>query len=130
MIQDVPKPSALAARHRLKHAAPQDSTCSHSGAAGLGVTREMTATTVGARSNRVRSISSRAADGGSLSSAAQASSQHAAERGAGLTLEHDEAPGHELLVVGNAGGGGQNRRKLVGASAPARPALSPLQNGA
>ena len=45
MIQQVPKPIALAARHRLKHAAPQESTCSHSGAAGLGVTRETTATT-------------------------------------------------------------------------------------
>jgi len=62
VIQAVPKPRALAARHRLKQAAPQERICSHSGAAGLGVTREMTATTVGARSRRVRSVSSRAAE--------------------------------------------------------------------
>ena len=72
MIQEVPKPIALAARHRLKQAAPQDRICSHSGAAGLGVTREITATTVGARRRRVRSISSRAAEGVSFSSARQA----------------------------------------------------------
>ena len=68
MIQQVPKPSALAARQRLKQAAPQERICSHSGAPGLGVTREITATTVGARSSRVRSVSSRAADGVSFSS--------------------------------------------------------------
>ena len=72
MIQQVPKPSALAARQRLKQAAPQERTCSHSGAPGLGVTREMTATTVGARKSRVRSVSSRAAEGVSFSSARHA----------------------------------------------------------
>ena len=72
MIQQVPKPSALAARHRLKQAAPQERICSHSGAPGLGVTREMTATTVGARNSRVRSVSSRAAEGVSFSSARHA----------------------------------------------------------
>ena len=39
---------ALAARHRFWHAAPQESTCSHSGAGALAVTREIAATTVGA----------------------------------------------------------------------------------
>ena len=39
MIHAVPKPSALAARHRLKQAAPHERICSHSGAAGFGVTR-------------------------------------------------------------------------------------------
>jgi len=75
VIQHVPNPIAFAARHRLKLAAPADSTCSHSGAAGCGTTRDTTATTSGARINRRRSTSSRTGDGGSLSSAAQAAAK-------------------------------------------------------
>ena len=40
--------------------------------------------------------------------------QDAAEAGAGLALEDDEAPGLQLLVVGNAGGGGKDDAELLG----------------
>src|SRR5581483_4012999 len=38
--------------------------------------------------------------------------EHAAEGGARLALEHDEAPGLELLVVGHAGRRRQDRLEL------------------
>ena len=113
MIQQVPKPSALAARHRLKQAAPQDRTCSHSGAAGLGVTREMTATTVGARSRRVRSVSSRAADGVSFSSARQALSSTRPKAARASPSNTMKRQGSSFLWSGTRDGGRQDRLQLL-----------------
>src|SRR6266542_2717293 len=82
-------------------AAPADSTCSHSGIFTCGPARLTTAMTSGAREPvsfgfdvlrlGIRILGRKRRD------------DRLAGREAGLALENDETPGHELAVIGHAG---------------------------
>ena len=130
MIQQVPKPSALAARHRLKAggAAREDLLPLGRGRIGRHARDDGDD---GRRPQQARALGLEPRGRRRLLVLGQARlQQDAAEGGARLALEHDEAPGLQLLVVGHAGGRGQDRLELVRAWAPARPASPPSPSGA
>ena len=104
-------------------AAPAESTCSHSGIFTCGAARLTTATTSGrAGEARALVLDLLRRRVGILGD------EGVGDRLAGLeprlALEHDEAPRHELAVIGHPRGDGQQRLDLGRATAPAAAARS------
>ena len=84
-------------------AAPAESTCSHSGIFTCGPARLTTAITSGARARRLRSYVDLLRLGVGIFGA-ERGPMAVAGREPRLALEHDEAPGRELAMVGHARG--------------------------
>ena len=84
-------------------AAPADSTCSHSGILTCGAAREITPTTSGERENRAElDLAARLVEHGIVGELDF--EREAAGSLSRRALEHQEAPGRELAVIGHARG--------------------------